>query len=196
MGITLKVVITNTATSRMLRMMEEARNVSKKTTEEIVTKQTGELGKNLARRCGEIAKPVAYYEGLATSLNYRLRRPSDSQRGTTFTSIKKEIKARKASRKYLASCWLQFRKTGKGKLVPIKKVRGEIQVTWPNGPFQKGSVTLINRARNKSLGQMIASQVHEKFGIVAKAMNDTTRNMIPYIRRKRGEAVSRVKNTR
>lgn len=195
MGITLKAVITNTATSRMLRMMEEARNVSKKTTEEIVTKQTGELGKNLARRAGMVAKPPAYYDGLATTLGYRLRRPSDSQRGTQFTSISKEIRARKASRKYLASCWLQFRKTKAGKLQTITKNRGEIRVVWPNGPFQKGSVILINKARNKRLGEMIASQVHQKFGIVSKAMNDTTRNMIPYIRRKRGEAVTKVKRT-
>jgi hypothetical protein len=179
----------------MLRMMEEARNVSGKTTEEIVIKHTGELGKNLAKRCGEIAKPVGYYDGLATTLNYRLRRPSDSQRGTKFTSIKKEIQARKASRKYLSSCWLQYRKTGKGKLVPIVKARGEIRVVWPNGPFQKGSITLINKARNKRLGELIASQVHQKFGIVNKAVNDTTRNMIPYIRRKRGEAIAKIKKT-
>lgn len=188
-------------------MMEEARNVSGKTTEEIVTKHTGELGKNLAKRCFEIAKPVAYFDGLPATLGYRIRRPSDSQRGIfgtatvkrhgkQFTSIAKEIRARKASRKYLGVCWLQFRKTGKGKLVPIIKDRGEIRVVWPNGPFQKGSVTLVNKARNKREGQMIASQVHQKFGIVNKAVNDTTRNMIPYIRRKRGEAVAKVKGTK
>lgn len=196
MPITVKTVVSDTATGRMLRMMEEARNVSGKTTEEIVTKQTGELGKNLAKRCFDIAKPPAFFDGLATTLHYRLRRPSDSQRGTKSTNIKKELKARKQSRKYLGVCWLQFRKTGKGKLVPIKKDRGEIRIKWPNGPFQKGFVELINRARNKRLGQVIASQLHEKFGIVAKAMNDTTRNMIPYIRRKRGEAITKVKGVK
>lgn len=196
MGITLKATITNTATDRMLRMMEEARNVSGKTTEEIVTKQTGELGKNLAKRCNEIAKPVAYYDSLATTLNYRLRRPSDSQRGTGFTKIKKEIQARKASRKYLGSCWLQFKKTGNGKLQSVEKNRGAIRIHWPSGVFGKGYVELINKARNKRLGEIIAKAVHEKFGIVAKAMNDTTRNMIPYIRRKRGEAIAKVKGTK
>ena len=93
----------------------------------------------------------------------------------------------------MASCWLRVRKTSGGKLQTITKPRGEIIIVWPGGPFQKGSVTLVNKAKNKREGQMIASQVHEKFGIVSKAMNDTTRNMIPYIRRKRGEAIAKVR---
>jgi hypothetical protein len=199
MGFTVKTKIETAGINRMLRMMEEARNVSGKTTEEIVVKHTGELGKNLAKRCAEIAKPAAYYDSLPATLfasGKGFRRPSDSQRGTNFTSIKKEIQMRKASRKYLASCWLQFRKTGSGKLVPIIKNRGEIRVVWPDGPGQKGSVTLINKARKKRLSELIASQVHQKFGIVNKAVNDTTRNMIPYIRRKRGEAIKIVKGTK
>lgn len=200
----MKSVIQTSAIDRMLRMMETARDVSGKTTEQIVVKHTGELSKNLARRAGEIAKPVAYYDGLATTLGYRLRRPSDSQRGIfgsikrtgkQFTSISKEIRSRKASRKYLASCWLRVRKISGGRLQTISKPRGEIRIVWPNGPFQKGSVTLINKARNKREGEMIASQVHAKYGIVGKAANDTTRNMIPYIRRKRGEAIEKVRKT-
>lgn len=189
-------------------MMETARDVSGKTTEEIVVKHTGELSKNLARRAREIAKPVAYYDSIPAMLfasGKGFRRPSDSQRGIFGTatttrsgqlaSINREIKARKASRLYLASCWLRVRKTKGGKLQTVSKPRGEIRIVWPNGPFQKGSVTLINKARNKREGEMIASQVHEKFGIVGKAANDTTRNMIPYIRRKRGEAVEKVRKT-
>lgn len=207
MGITVKTVITDTATGRMLRMMEEARNVSGKSTEDIVGKQTAELSKNLAKRCFEIAKPKAWYQALPATLGYRLRRPSDSQRNGIGTSGKRkrakgnpnsiavEIRARKAASKYLGACWLRF-KYVKGKVREVVKNRGSILVKWPTGPFQKGSITLINKAKNKRMGEIISSQVHEKFGIVSKAMNDTTRNMIPYIRRKRAEAVLRIRGVK
>ena len=37
-----------------------------------------------------------------------------------------------------------------------------------------------------------STQVHEKHGIVAKAMNDVSRDIEPYIKKKRGEAIAAV----
>ena len=200
--ISLKTTITNSATPRMLRVMEEAKRIGSRSTKEFVSRKAQDLAMNLSRECKKIAKPIPYYTGLAASLNYRLRRPSDSQRGKgTSTKISDEIKARKASRNYLSSFWLLFKYAFRGGkksaiIKPVKKPGGEVVIKWPSAPGQEGSVTLINRAKNKREGEIIASQIHEKYGIVPRAMNATTRDMIQYIRRKRGEVKKEVLDTK
>lgn len=198
MPITVTTRITNTASARMIRMMKVVHDVSSRSTQDIASKQAMELSRFLAKRCGEIAPSASALNATAQRLGYRLRRPSDSQRGTRSTSIETELRARKASRKYVGACWLQMRNVYQGKnrtkiIKPVTRVRGEVQVKWPSGPFQKGYILLINKARNKRLGEFIASQVHARYGILDKALNDTTRNMIPYIRRKRAEMVKEIK---
>lgn len=196
-GITVLTETNSSALPRLIKMLQEYRKVGKKPMSDVVKKQAAELAYNLYNRSKEVAHPAEFFDSMPQQRGWKIDARLKHAKVSAWPGrdhVVKEIARRKKHRLFLAAGWLQVRKVyrrGMAELRPVSDRLGAVTLSIGTLglPGSKNTLTLINK-------HPLAAEMHAKFGITRKALNDTTRNMIPYIRRKRDEIISKMEEVR
>lgn len=173
---------------RLQRTMARAREVTSRSPEESASHWAKNIALYLYKECVNVAPSQALLASLPERLNYRIKRTIGASVGIDpHNSVNEEVQARIRHRKFLASAWLSVYKIAKrGHIVKSDQYHSGIVTVI----IEKGFGTRVHIVLTNSLP--FASEIHAKYGITAKALNDERMDLAEYIAKKTKEDVATI----